>query len=44
MNGDTFALLISAANTLTWPGAFAIVGCAASAAVVAVAVVWALRK
>jgi len=40
MNGETFALLISAANTLTWPGAFAIVGCALAAAVVAVVFIY----
>lgn len=39
----TFNTLITVANTLTWPGAFAIVGCAIAAACVAcvaIIVVW----
>lgn len=35
---STAMTLVAAANTLTWPGAFAIVGCAICAAVVLV--VW----
>lgn len=44
MSSDTFALLISAANTLSWPGAFAIVGVAACAAAGFAVVIWALTK
>lgn len=44
VNAETINLLIAAANTLTWPGAFAIVGVAACAAAGFAVVVWALTK
>lgn len=36
--------IIAVVNTLTWPGAFAIVGCAVAIAACLVAPFWALTK